>query len=141
MSSKFDHNVSCDDNGYHPEYKHLVMFEIEPHYGSYILTAIGHSGNCLISSDDAKYMFEDQFELEFAYLSDEYLSLLSKWNITNMIEINQLYVTIENEPRKIVKIENNNVTIAAEFEFTISKFQAEAMVKIGFWKKIFPLND
>lgn len=67
-----------DKNGRHPRYKHLVMFEIEPHYGSYILTAAGHRGDALISSDDAVHMFGKDFDDGFGYLTDEYLQLLEK---------------------------------------------------------------
>lgn len=67
-----------DKQGRHPKYKHLVMFEIEPHYGSYILTAVGHQGDALISSDDAQHMFGKDFEEGFGYLTDEYLQLLEK---------------------------------------------------------------
>lgn len=67
-----------DKQGRHPKYKHLVMFEIEPHYGSYILTAVGHRGDALISSDDAQHMFGKDFEAGFGYLTDEYLQLLEK---------------------------------------------------------------
>lgn len=66
-----------DEQGRHPRYKHLVQFEVEPHYGSYILTATGHSGSALISEDDATDMFGEQLEHGFAYLSDEYLELLA----------------------------------------------------------------
>jgi len=54
-----------------------VLFEIDRHYGSYILTAKSHEGDALISEDDARDIFEEQFDNEFAYLTDEYLSLLS----------------------------------------------------------------
>ena len=67
-----------DKYGRHPKYKHLVMFEIESHYGSYILTAVGHEGDALISEDDARQMFGKDFDHEFGYLTDEYLQLLEK---------------------------------------------------------------
>lgn len=67
-----------DAQGRHPKYKHLVMFEIEPHYGSYILTALGHRGDALISSDDAQHMFGKDFDAGFGYLTDEYLQLLEE---------------------------------------------------------------
>jgi len=72
---KFNHNIS-PVNGYHPDYPGLVLFEIEWHYGSYILSAPGYEGTALISSEDAKIMFEDQLDAEFAYLTDEYLQIL-----------------------------------------------------------------
>lgn len=67
-----------DAQGRHPKYKHLVMFEIEPHYGSYILTATGHEGDALISEDDARQMFGKDFDAGFGYLTDEYLQILEK---------------------------------------------------------------
>lgn len=65
-----------DKHGRHPKYKHLVMFEIEPHHGSYILTANKHPGDALISQDDAREMFGKDYEAGFGYLTDEYLQLL-----------------------------------------------------------------
>lgn len=76
--NKFNHDVKPKKNGRHPKYKHLVLFEIEPHHCSYILTAAGHDGDRLLSEDDARDMFEDQFEDGFAYLTDEYLDCLEK---------------------------------------------------------------
>lgn len=67
-----------DNSGRHPVYKHLVLFEIEPHYGSYILTAVGHDGDALITADEAMDMFGKDFEDEFGYLSDEYLDVLEQ---------------------------------------------------------------
>lgn len=65
-----------NDDGYHPHFPHLVLFDIEPHYGMYILTAYGHEGNALISGEDAEDMFGEHFNGGYAYLTDEYLSLL-----------------------------------------------------------------
>ena len=65
-----------DAQGRHPKYKHLVMFEIEPHYGSYILTAAKHPGDALISEDDARHMFGKDYDAGFGYLTDEYLEIL-----------------------------------------------------------------
>ncbi len=65
-----------DKYGRHPKYKHLVMFEIEPHYGSYILTAAKHPGDALISEDDARHMFGKDYDAGFGYLTDEYLEIL-----------------------------------------------------------------
>lgn len=76
MQDKFDHTVPPQEDGRHPEYKHLVLFEIERHHGSYILTAQGQEGDALLSEDDASEMFGEQFDDEFAYLTDEYLTLL-----------------------------------------------------------------
>lgn len=67
-----------DENGRHPYFKHLVMFEIERHYDSYILSALGYKGNVLISAEHAMKMFGDQFDDEFAYLTDEYLEMLKE---------------------------------------------------------------
>ncbi len=75
---KFNHNVKPDEQGRHPIYSHLVMFEIERHYGSYILTAPKTcEGNALISAENAEHIFGEQFDQEFAYLTDEYLNMLS----------------------------------------------------------------
>lgn len=68
-----------DEHGRHPKYKHLVWFDLEQHYGSYILTAEAHSGSALISEDDAIEMFGLDKEgriRESGYLTDEYLQLL-----------------------------------------------------------------
>jgi hypothetical protein len=65
-------------SGRHPTYPHLVMFEIEPHYGSYVLTAAGHRGSALISEEDARHMFGKDFEDGFGYLVDDYLELLEE---------------------------------------------------------------
>jgi hypothetical protein len=68
-----------DAYGRHPRYKHLIMFELEPHHGSYILTAAGHEGDALISEDDALEMFGERgIDNGFAYLTDEYLDLLGE---------------------------------------------------------------
>lgn len=75
---KVDNMDPPDKRGRHPKYKHLVMFEIEPHYGSYILTAPKHKGDALISEDDARSMFGKDFDDGFGYLSDEYLEVLEK---------------------------------------------------------------
>jgi hypothetical protein len=76
LSDELHEARSHTKTGRHPKYSHLVMFEIEPHHGSYILTAQHNPGSALISSDDAQEMFGDRFDDEFAYLTDEYLSLL-----------------------------------------------------------------
>ena len=75
-SQSFDHSIEPMPDGRHPEYNHLVLFELEPHYGSYILTAHGHDGSALLSTDDAMHIFEDRLKSEYAYLSDDYLDLL-----------------------------------------------------------------
>lgn len=72
----FDHSVAPTDTGQHPEWLHLYLFEVEPHCGSYILTCPGQLGDTLIGPDDAEYMFGEQLDDGFAYLSDEYLQLL-----------------------------------------------------------------
>jgi len=72
----FNHYTSPSDTGQHPDYPHLYMFEIDAHYGSYILTCPGQDGDALIGPDDAEYMFGEQLDDGFAYLSDEYLQLL-----------------------------------------------------------------
>ena len=76
-TSEFDHAVTPLDDGTHPKYRHLTLFEIESECGSYILTAHGNNGDCLISSDDAEHMFGSQFNEGYAYLTDEYLQLLA----------------------------------------------------------------
>lgn len=72
------HMAKPDKYGRHPKYKHLVMFEAEPYKNMYLVTAIGHEGSALISSDEAASMFGKYLDDGFAYLTDEYLQLLEK---------------------------------------------------------------
>lgn len=71
-----DHMAKPDEKGRHPEFPHLVMAEIEPHHGMWILTFPGHDGDALISEDDAVEIFGDQLDAEFGYILDDYLSLI-----------------------------------------------------------------
>lgn len=75
--TQFDHSVPPGDDGRHPQYKHLVLAEIESHYGSWIMTIAGHEGDALISDDGARSIFGEQYDDEFAYISDEYIEILS----------------------------------------------------------------
>jgi len=73
-SEEFDHDVPPDENGYHPDYGHLVLFELEPHHGSYIVTSPAIEGDALLEEHDVEDMFgEDGIRRGYAYLSDEYL--------------------------------------------------------------------
>lgn len=72
----FQHTARPLENGRHPKYSHLVMAEIEPHYGSYILTIKGHKGSALISEDDANEIFGKRVDLEFGYIPDDYVDIL-----------------------------------------------------------------
>lgn len=74
---KFNH-MAVPVNGRHPEFPHLVMAEVEPHYGMLILTIEGMSGTALISVEDWIAMVgdQDQADFEFGYISDEYAELL-----------------------------------------------------------------
>ena len=77
----FDHMAEPDDDGRHPDYPHLCLFEVERHYGSLILTSQSAPGSALISCwEDWKGMVGDdiQADQEFAYLSDEYLDCLEE---------------------------------------------------------------
>jgi len=78
LLGRFNHNVK-PKNGRHPKFKHLIYYEFEDHYGSYILTAPGtKEGDALISYDDLSQMFnKPQIENGFGYATDEYLELLS----------------------------------------------------------------
>ena len=78
----FDHNAQPTENGEHPEYPGLVLFEVEQHFGSLILTSPAKEGNALISHEDWEHWVDDIIKLDgdewdFAYLSDEYLDLLT----------------------------------------------------------------
>ena len=67
-------------DGRHPKYRHLVMFEADPHHGSAIVTAreAAPGRSALWSWEDWQHAVgdEEQAELEFAYLSEEYLDVL-----------------------------------------------------------------
>ena len=75
----FDHCIPhhC---GVHPDYPHLIYFEVEAHYGSFILTSPAVRGTALISAQDWLNMAgsQEQADLEFAYASDEYLELFER---------------------------------------------------------------
>ncbi len=71
-----DHMTKPTADGKHPQYAHLVMAEIEPHCGSYILTMAGYDGDALISDEDARHIFGEQYAGEFGYISDEYSEIL-----------------------------------------------------------------
>ena len=74
---QFDHDVE-DVKGFHPKYKHLAYYEIEPHYGSYILTSPAVEGSLLMSEDDARHMFEDRLDDRYGYFIDDYLDFFEK---------------------------------------------------------------
>jgi len=66
-------------DGRHPKYRHLILFEVEDHHGSLILTAAGQKGDALISTEDWEHMVDgdrDAIQNDFAWLSDEYLAQL-----------------------------------------------------------------
>lgn len=75
--SKFDHLVEPLENGRHRKFSHLVLAEIEPHYGSYIFTIHGHKGSALTGPDDAAQIFGEQLDKGFAYVVDDYLDILN----------------------------------------------------------------
>lgn len=84
----FDHMVKSDNEGRHPKYKHLVYYELEPHHGSYILTAPAtpeNYGDLLISDEDVDHMFGEDAEYAkqngFAYGPDDYLEMMEKENL------------------------------------------------------------
>lgn len=78
-TAQADLDVEPGPDGRHPKYKHLVMAEWEPHYGSYIVTFVGHTGDLLMSSDDVLSMVGDdrRFDEGYGYVVDDYLDLLS----------------------------------------------------------------
>lgn len=68
------------ENGRHPEHAHLVYFEVEQEHGMYLLTTPAKPGySALISWEDWLHAvgIKRQAELEFAYLPDDYLDVLS----------------------------------------------------------------
>lgn len=89
----FDHMVKSDNEGRHPKYKHLVYYELEPHHGSYILTAPAtpeNYGDLLISDEDVDHMFGKDAEYAkqngFAYGPDDYLGMMEKENLREASE-------------------------------------------------------
>ncbi|QDP53594.1 MAG: hypothetical protein GOVbin556_58 [Prokaryotic dsDNA virus sp.] len=74
---RFDHDVK-HVKGFHPKYKHLAYYEIEPHYGSYILTSPAKEGSILMNEDDARDMFEDRLDDGYGYFMDDYLDYFEK---------------------------------------------------------------
>jgi hypothetical protein len=67
-------------DGRHPRFAHLYWFDIEPHYGSYLLTTAARDGSILMREDDLIYALgNDGDEIpDGAWLSDEYLNLLEE---------------------------------------------------------------
>lgn len=66
--------VPADENGRHPKFKHLVMYELESHYGSYIVTSPAKSGSRLMSVDDCVHAFgEGVVDQGFGFAVDDYL--------------------------------------------------------------------
>jgi Fe-S cluster biosynthesis and repair protein YggX len=78
VEGTFDHMAEPAEGGRHPQHSHLVYYEFEPHYGSYIVTAPKTTdGDLLMSHEDVVHAFgEEAVDNEFAYGSDEYLDLL-----------------------------------------------------------------
>jgi hypothetical protein len=69
-------DIECDENGYHPEHKHLVWCDVESHHSRYLVTSPASEGSFLLSEDEVHDMFgEDVFEYDGGYVSDEYLSV------------------------------------------------------------------
>jgi hypothetical protein len=75
-----DHMKEPMADGTHPDYPHLILAEVEQHYGMLILTFPGVDGDALISLEDWDAMVGDveQADREFAYVSNEYLEILTK---------------------------------------------------------------
>lgn len=71
----FNHDTTPNENGFHPTRSDLVLAEIEPHYGMWLVTTDAAPGSLLISDDDAMHMFGDQYDAEYGYISSEYLEL------------------------------------------------------------------
>ncbi len=70
--------VSADKDGRHPRFQHLVLYELESHYGSWIVTSPAKKGSVLIGHEDCLSMFgEEVVELEFGFATDEYLELIT----------------------------------------------------------------
>jgi hypothetical protein len=64
--------------GKHPKYSHLVLAEIDSHYGMALLTIKGQEGSLLISYEDWNIMRDGNnpdYD-DFAYISDEYIAQL-----------------------------------------------------------------
>ena len=75
----FNHNVK-PKNGRHYKYRHLVYYEIESYYGSWILTApeikAAEYKNLLMSDDDINSIDESLIDRGYGYYTDEYLDRL-----------------------------------------------------------------
>lgn len=80
MVSNIDHTIEPMKNGSHPEYPHLVYYELEAHYGSLILSAPYPTLlAALISYEDGVEMFgEVMVERGYGYATEEYLSILTE---------------------------------------------------------------
>lgn len=71
--------VPADENGRHPKFSHLVLYELEPHYCSWIVTSPAISGSVLLSQDDCISMFgKEAMDSEVCFGTDEYLELFTK---------------------------------------------------------------
>jgi len=104
-SNKIDLSVEPTTDGRHPDAKHLVYFEISPHYGSYIVTApLTQKGTALMSSDDVIESFgEDAIDNEFGYGTDDYLDVLSMENSSDGKIHEQARKKIAKTGRKVSK--------------------------------------
>jgi hypothetical protein len=76
-------NEEPDENGRHPNAKHLILVEFEHHHGSVIVTSPAAEGSALLSYDDAYAMFSEHSfrivdELSFGWVTDEYLSIFEE---------------------------------------------------------------
>jgi hypothetical protein len=74
------HMTPPTEDGRHPKYDHLVMFEVDRHYDRLLLKSPAKEGDALISWEDWNHMVgdTDQADLEFAYCDDEYLDILKE---------------------------------------------------------------
>ena len=77
METQFNHKTPHID-GYHPEYKHLALFEVECHYSMYIVTSPAALGNVLLSEDDLNSMDSELIDREYGYLDASYLDLFEQ---------------------------------------------------------------
>jgi hypothetical protein len=75
------HEEEPDEDGRHPEHKHLIFVEAEPHFGGYLLKspAAGEK-TAWVSEEDYLHIFTDRFtrENEFGYVTDEYLQIFEE---------------------------------------------------------------
>lgn len=69
----FNHDAKPNSSGDHPDNPNVVYYEIESHYGSYLLTSPAKEGSVLMGQDDAREMFGDRFEEGYGYFLPDYL--------------------------------------------------------------------